>query len=60
MFTMKLASIPIDPGCADARRLARAGRLVQVKFVGMPSPPARSGFQRFLSRVIGCLAAARP
>jgi len=60
MFTMKLAPIPIEPGRADVRRLERAGRLVRVKFVGMAPPPERGAFHRFLSRVMGCLAAARP
>jgi len=57
---MNLAPIPIDSGYADPRRRERAGRMVRVKFMGMPPPPRRGGFHRFISRVIGCLAAARP
>jgi len=56
---MRPALIPIDSG-ADPRRMDRARRIVRVKFVGMPPEPRRGGVQRFLSRVIGCLVAARP
>lgn len=56
---MRPALIPIDSG-AGPRQLARARCMVRVKFVGMAPPPPRGGVQRFLSRVIGCLVAARP
>ena len=57
---------------ASTRHSARAQRIVRVKFVGMPvretEPEAARGetrasggaFSRFLSRVLGRLAAARP
>jgi hypothetical protein len=56
---MRPALIPIDSQ-ADPRQLARAQRLVQVKFMAIAPSPPRGGVHRFISRVIGCLAAARP
>jgi hypothetical protein len=51
--------IPID-SAADSLRIARARSIVRVKFMGMPPAPRRGGLHRFISRVIGCLVAARP
>lgn len=70
MLHMDLVTAPAAP--ASARHSARAQRMVRVKFVGMPvretEPEAACGemrasggaVSRFLSRVFGRLAAARP
>ena len=63
---------PMKPTLALDRDLARAKRLIQVKFVVLAEPtppsapagawPARwlAGLRDSITRVIGCLEAARP
>ena len=73
MSPMDLAPISIQPGRGARRPMARAQVLVQVKFMGLPidetpgdarferrAPDAGGLLSRFISRVIGRLAAARP
>ena len=74
MDSMELAPIPIRSGPLASRPMARAQVMAQVKFMGLPldgEPQValwetrardRAGgpVWRFVSRVIGCLVAARP
>ncbi|HEY2628168.1 MAG TPA: hypothetical protein VGI57_03540 [Usitatibacter sp.] len=59
---MQLIPIPIQSGRSARRPSAREQMLVQVKFMGLPVPgePEPGVISRFISRVIGCLVAARP
>jgi hypothetical protein len=69
---MDLVRIPAVALPASPRCIVRAHRLIRVKFVSLPpdrEPEAaprgrrasgRGVVSRFLSRVIGCLVAARP
>jgi len=67
---MEIASVPSASLHASPRCMARGHRIARVKFVGLPvatepgvalrGQRAQGAVARFLSRVIGRLAAARP
>lgn len=70
---MQLAPIPIQSGRGPRRSGERHQLMVQVKFMGLPlegepeaalwgrrDPGSGGPVSRFISRVIGCLVAARP
>jgi hypothetical protein len=68
---MDIVPVPVGSLHASSRCEHRSHRIGRVKFIGLPlemqpgealrgQPSPGNGVARFISRVIGCLVAARP